>query len=131
MGQSLVSNSTGDAGVPEESAGQPLVFLAAASAHEVLFRPSSIAAEAASEGQGESPFVVIVRRLDELIRWLREPPEGLQWLQVEGLLGDREAWSLAAQGVSDVPLDIIHSAPGAEFGDLYRLVEVSTAVKSG
>jgi hypothetical protein len=112
MGQSMVSNSSGHAGVPGESVGQPLVFLPAA---------------AAIEGQRNAPFVVTIRSRDELICWLREPPEGLQWLQVEGLLSDREAWSLAAQDPSDVPLDIILSAPGAEFSDLYRLVEVSAA----
>jgi hypothetical protein len=111
--------------VPEEFAGQPLVFLRAALADETLCRPSRMVAGTVSEGQGNSPFVVIVRHRDELTRWLCEPPDGLQWLQVEGLLGDREAWALAAQGVSDVPLDVMLSAPGVEFSDLYRLVEAS------
>jgi len=127
MGQPMVSNPTGDAGVPEESAGQPLAFLPAASADEARFRPSRMAAETASGGQGKGPFVVIVRGRDELTRWLCDPPAGLQWLQVEGLLGDRDAWALAAQDLSDVPLDVMLSAPGAEFSNLYRLVEVSAA----
>lgn len=127
MDQPMVSNPTGDTGVPEESAGQPLVFLPAASADEARFQPSRMAAEAASEGQGKGPFVVIVRSRDELTRWLCDPPAGLRWLQVEGLLGDREAWALAAQDLSDVPLDVMLSAPAAEFSDLYRLVGVSAA----
>lgn len=110
MDQPIVNDSAEHTGVPAESAGRPLMFFSAVPAEE---------------RQGNGPFVVIVRSRDELIHWLREPPEGLQWLQVEGLLSDREAWSLAAQAASDVPLDVILSAPGAEFSNLYRLVEVS------
>jgi hypothetical protein len=70
------------------------------------------------------PFVVVVRSRDELDRWLRDSPPALQWIQVEGLLDDPEAWLLAAQGADEVPLDVIVSAPGSEFADLYRLVDV-------
>jgi hypothetical protein len=124
MDQPMISNFTG---APDEFAGQPLGFLPAASASEVLFRSSHVPAETVSGRQGKGPFVVIVRSRDELVRWLCDPPDGLQWLQVEGLLGDREAWALAAQNVSDVPLDVILAAPAAEFSDLYCLVEVSAA----
>ena len=31
---------------------------------------------------------------------------------------------LAAQGAGDIPLDVVLSAPGSEFADLYRLVDV-------
>ena len=86
-----------------------------------------MAVETVLEGQGNGPFVVIIRSRDELIRWLCDPPAGLQWLQVEGLLDDREAWALAAQDASDIPLDVILSAPGTEFSNLYRLVELSAA----
>ena len=72
----------------------------------------------------DQPFVVVVSSRDALDRWLRDPPPALQWIQVEGLLGDPEAWSLAAQGADEVPLDVILSAPGSEFADLYRLVDV-------
>jgi hypothetical protein len=47
----------------------------------------------------------------------------LQWLQVEGMLGDPDAWTEAAQGDSEVPLDVVLSDPASEFSDLYRLVD--------
>jgi hypothetical protein len=72
----------------------------------------------------ERPFVRVVSTREELNRWLQDSPPGLQWLQVEGLLGDGDAWALAAQGRSDVPLDVLLSEPAKEFSDLYRLVDV-------
>jgi hypothetical protein len=78
----------------------------------------------AVEACGERPFVAIVRSRAELGRWLNDPPSGLQWLQVEGLLGDAEAWALASQGNDEVPLDVVLGAPATEFADLYRLVDV-------
>jgi hypothetical protein len=72
----------------------------------------------------ERPFVRIVSSREELNRWLQDNSPALQWLQVEGLLSDREAWVLAAQGRSDTPLDVVLSEPGSEFSNLYRLVDV-------
>jgi hypothetical protein len=48
---------------------------------------------------------------------------GLQWLQVEGVLADSGAWQEAAQGHSDLPLDVVLADPASEFSDLYRLVD--------
>ncbi len=76
------------------------------------------------ERPGDRPFVVIVRSREELSRWLHDCSPALQWIQVEGLLGDPDAWALAAQGAGDIPLDVVLSAPGSEFADLYRLVDV-------
>jgi hypothetical protein len=81
------------------------------------FLPSALAEE-----QGDRPFVAIVKSRDELLRWLGEPLRGLQWIQVEGLLGDPDAW--ATPGASQVPLDVVLSDPVSEFSDLYRLVDV-------
>ncbi|MGA9576610.1 MAG: hypothetical protein WBV90_03245 [Terrimicrobiaceae bacterium] len=61
---------------------------------------------------------------DQLGRWLRDGSPDLQWIQVEGLLDDPDAWALAAQGEGDIPLDVVLSEPGGEFADLYRLVDV-------
>jgi hypothetical protein len=72
----------------------------------------------------DQPFVAVARSRDELSRWLHCPTPTLQWIQVEGVLGDSEVWSLAAQGADEIPLDVILSAPGSEFADLYRLVDV-------
>jgi hypothetical protein len=72
---------------------------------------------------GDRPFVRIVRSRDELKRWLHDRSPGLQWLQVEDLLSDSGAWALAAQGVGDTPLDVVLSAPGSQFSELYRLVD--------
>jgi hypothetical protein len=76
------------------------------------------------EHPGDRPFVVIVRSWEELNRWLHERSPGLQWIQVEGLLSDADAWASAAQGAGDTPLDVVLFAPGNEFADLYRLVDV-------
>ena len=84
---------------------------------------------ALAEGQGERALVAIVRSREELCRWLRDSAPGLQWLQVEGLLGDSEAWIEAAHGDSGVPLDVVLSDPASEFSDLYRLVD-ACAVRS-
>jgi hypothetical protein len=73
---------------------------------------------------GNEPFVVVVRNREELSRWLHDRSPGLQWIQVEGLLGDPEVWALAAQGEGEVALDVILDAPGSEFAHLYRLVDL-------
>jgi hypothetical protein len=93
--------------VPQET-DKPLVFLRVDS----------------EERPADAPFVAIVRSRDELGRWLDDRSPALQWLQVEDLLADPEAWALAAQGAGEVPLDVVLSAPGSEFADLYRLVDV-------
>jgi hypothetical protein len=85
----------------------------------ILFLPS----DSASFHNG-SPFVAVVRSRAELSRWLINPSAGLQWLQVEELLEDQDAWILAAQSESNVPLDVIIASPGSQFSDLYRLVDV-------
>jgi len=78
---------------------------------------------ALAEGQGDRPFVAIVRNREELCRWLSDPLPGLKWLQVEGTLGDSDAWTEAAHTDSDVSLDVVLSDPAAEFSDLYKLVD--------
>ena len=49
-----------------------------------------LSAELVAEQDGQA-FVAIVRSKDEFLPLLRSPPVGLQWLQVEGLLGDPDA----------------------------------------
>jgi hypothetical protein len=105
MGQPVVGDFNGYICVAQEI-NQSLGFL-----------PSALAEE-----QGDRPFVAIVKSRDELLRWLGEPLRGLQWIQVEGLLGDPDAW--ATPGASQVPLDVVLSDPVSEFSDLYRLVDV-------
>jgi hypothetical protein len=78
---------------------------------------------ALAETQGNLPFVAIVRSREELCRWLRDPLPGLRWLQVEGMLGDSDAWTEAARSDSDVLLDLVLSDPSSEFSDLYKLVD--------
>jgi hypothetical protein len=85
----------------------------------IAFVPSDLVLE-----QGDRPFVVIVRSREELSQWLSNPPAGLQWLEIDGLLGDPDAWAPAAQSASNVPLDVFLASPGLQFSDLYRLVEV-------
>ena len=82
-----------------------------------------ILTSALAETQGEQSFVAIVRNREELCRWLRDPLPGLRWLQVEGMLGDAEAWTEAAHDDSHIPLDVVLADPASEFSDLYRLVD--------
>jgi hypothetical protein len=82
---------------------------------------------ALAETQEELPFVAIVRNRDEFCRWLRNPPPGLRWIQVEGMSGDSEAWAEAAHTDSHIPLDVVLSDPASEFSDLYRLVDACGA----
>jgi hypothetical protein len=105
MDQSLVSN--GDNSAPLEP-DWPILFLPSGSA----------------SGHSGSPFVAVVRSRAELSRWLINPPAGLQWLQVEELFGDQDAWIPAAQSTSNVPLDVFITTPGSQFSDLYNLVDV-------
>ena len=86
--------------------------------------PISILPSALAETQGDRPFVAIVRSRQELCRWLNNPLPGLRWLQVEGMLGDPEAWTEAAHNDCNIPFDVVLSDPALEFSDLYRLVDV-------
>jgi hypothetical protein len=85
----------------------------------ILFLPSD-----AASGHKGGPFVAIVRSRVELSQWLINPPAGLQWLQVEELIDDRDAWIPAAQSTSSVPLDVVLTRPGSQFSNLYHLVDV-------
>ena len=80
---------------------------------------------ALAERQGDAPFVAIVRSREELCRWLRDPLPGLKWLQVEGVLGDSDAWMEAAHSGADASLDLILTNPALEFSDLYKVVDTS------
>jgi hypothetical protein len=82
----------------------------------ILFLPSDSASG--------HPFVAVVKSRAELSRWLINPPAGLQWLQVEELIEDQDAWIPATQSESNVPLDVFITNPGSQFSDLYRLVDV-------
>ena len=107
LDQSLVGKFTAIGRMSQE-VDNPFIFLRADS----------------EEHPGDRPFVVIVRSREELNRWLHDRSPALQWIQVEGLLSDADAWASAAQGAVDIPLDVVLSAPGSEFADLYRLVDV-------
>src|SRR5262249_34738421 len=85
--------------------------------------PISILPSALAETQGDRPFVAIVRSRGELRRWLSNPLPGLRWLQVEGMLGDPEAWTEAAPSGCNIPLDVVLGDPALEFSYLYRLVD--------
>ena len=61
-----------------------------------LLRPLAFLPAALAEEYRDGPFVVIVRTREEFSRWLRDPTPGVEWLQVEGLLG--RSGSLGARG---------------------------------
>jgi hypothetical protein len=91
-----------------------------------IYRSLKFLPTALAEEQGDRPFVALARTPDELCRWLGEPPKGLQWIEIEGLLDNLEAWTPATQRLaSQVPLDVILTKPSSEFANLYRLVDVS------
>lgn len=90
-----------------------------------IYRSLKFLPTALAEEQGDQPFVALARTPDELVRWLVEPSKGLQWIEVEGLLDNLEAWAPATQrGASQVPFDVILTQPGSEFANLYRWVDV-------
>jgi hypothetical protein len=107
MDQPLVTGFPELFGVPQE-VYQPLRYL-----------PSALAG-----GQGARPFVALAGNPDELLRWLVEPPGGLQWIEIEGLLDDLEAWAPRMRGASNAPLDVVLTDPAREFANLYGLVDV-------
>jgi hypothetical protein len=91
-----------------------------------IYRSLKFLPAALAEELGDRPFVVLIRTPGELVRWSEEPPGGLQWIEVEGLLDNLEAWTPATQQrASHVPLDVILTKPASEFANLYRLVDVS------
>jgi len=90
---------------------------------EEAYQSLRILPSALAEKQGDLSFVAIVRSRDELCRWLRDPLPGLEWLQVEGILGDSDAWTEAAHSDASVSLDVVLSDPSSEFSDLYKLVD--------
>jgi len=96
--------------VPEDP-DLPLAFLTAGQAEAYL----------------DGACVAILRTREEMEHWLREPAPGVEWLQVEGLIGDPEVWAVAAQGDIDIPLDVVLDDPATEFSSLYRLVDVRLA----
>ena len=76
------------------------------------------------ESGREDAFVLVAGDALEFCRWLVAEAPGLQWIQVENLLGEPEAWAAAARKGNDVALDVIVSDPVAEFSAIYRLVDV-------
>jgi hypothetical protein len=89
-----------------------------------VYRPLRFLPTGLAEEQADWPFVALPRNPDELSRWLGEPPKGLQWIEIEGVLDDLEAWTPAMRNASQVPLDVIVTKPGSEFANLYRLVDM-------
>jgi hypothetical protein len=110
MDQPLVSVDSGCVFAPPELE-QPILFV-----------PFDLVAE-----QDGRAFVVIIKSREELSQWLNNPPAGLQWIQVDGLLEDPDAWALPARSTSNVPLDVFLATPESQFSGLYRLVDVCSA----
>jgi hypothetical protein len=91
---------------------------------EELLPSIPLLSSATAEGYGNDSFIVIVKNRKEFLRWLGNPPTGLEGIQVEGLIGDPEVWALAAQGADELPLDVVLDDPAREYSALYRLVDV-------
>ena len=70
---------------------------------------------AQASGTDEDAFVVVVRTPLEFCHWLKHAPPAVQWLQVEGLLGEPEIWATAARKEGDVALDVMVADPAANF----------------
>src|ERR1700704_4157408 len=106
MGESMVGETLPDTICVAQDINQSLGFLPAA----------------LEEKPGAGPFVAVVKSRNELLRWLGKPLGSPQWIQIEGLLDDPDAWLTSC--ASQVPLDIVLSNPASEFSDLYRLTDV-------
>src|ERR1700716_3047143 len=61
--------------------------------------------------QGGWAFFVIVKSREELSQWLGNPPAGLQWLEVNGLLGGADAWESAKKSGKNVSLKVFLTNP--------------------
>lgn len=72
----------------------------------------------------QGPLVVIARTPLEFCRWLQHATPAVQWIQVEGLLGEPEVWATAARKEGDVALDVVIDDPASDYAALYRLVDV-------
>ncbi len=70
------------------------------------------------------PFVLVARNAIEFCRWLAIESTALQWIQVENLLDEPEAWATAARKGNDVAIDVIVSDPASQYAAIYRLVDV-------
>lgn len=106
---------------------QPSVTPATIASHPATEDPAialAVLPAALAEHYRDGPFIVVIRTSEEFSRWLRDPLPGAEALQVEGLIGDPEPWSLAAQGTVPIPLDVVLTDPATEFSALYRLVDV-------
>ncbi len=80
---------------------------------------------AAEVGQNRSgAFVAVVTTREDLAELLAAPNDGLQWIEVRGLLADPEAWARAAQGPSTTAIDVVLDEPARDFASLYQLVDV-------
>jgi hypothetical protein len=77
-----------------------------------------------TEQYDKGPCVAVVHGAEAFARCLGAPAPGVEWLQVEGLIGDPDVWALAAQGTVPIPLDVILDDPAMEFSALYRLADV-------
>lgn len=80
-----------------------------------------------TEDYRAGPCVAVVRGAEAFARCLQAPAPGVEWLQVEGLIGDGDVWALAAQGTVPIPLDVILEDPEREYSALYRLADVRLA----
>ncbi|RBP36590.1 hypothetical protein DES53_11629 [Roseimicrobium gellanilyticum] len=74
-----------------------------------------------------SRWVASVATPAELLALLDESPEGLEWIEVRGLLDDLELWRAVAQRHDALSLDVLMQDPLEEFSRLYRLVDASHA----
>jgi hypothetical protein len=90
----------------------------------VTWKTIAILRSAQAQNYGGGAFVVLVENREEFSRWLNDSTLGLEGLQVESLIGDPDVWALAAQGIGQLPLDVVLHDPALEFSSLYRLVDV-------
>jgi hypothetical protein len=120
MGESMVGETLPDTICVAQDINQSLGFLPAALA----------------EKPGAGPFVAVVKSRNELLCWLGKPLGSPQWIQIEGLLDDPDAWLTSC--ASQVPLDIVLSSPASEFSRIliakfirpFSAAPKSTPVKS-
>ncbi|PTY04103.1 hypothetical protein DB346_04740 [Verrucomicrobia bacterium LW23] len=79
---------------------------------------------ASLSGQEDWPHAAVVSRAEEMEGVLTSQAPALQWVEVEGLIGDPSVWARAAQGRDELAFDVVVLNPAVEYSAIYRLVDV-------
>ena len=63
------------------------------------------------KGDEAWPHVAVITSAEEIPRIFRNPSPELQWVRVEGLIGDASVWAMLAQGNDGIQIDVVIETP--------------------